>query len=120
MRAKKKIYKKNIRVTKSFKEALIKYADGREVGDTVTKIILWYNIDFKLQPYNEALLTSIKYSSVQQEPLEVNGDKGEMITIKLDWSDYEVFQSHCTLLGIETSEGVRRVIRQVIDRHQSV
>ena len=120
MRTKKQIYKKNIRVTKSFKNSLIEYANGKEISETVTKIILWYNIDFEMKDFIEVLFTSIKYSSVQQEPLVDTGDKGEMITIKLDWSDYEIFKGNCTKLGIDTSEGIRRVIRQVIDNHQKI
>lgn len=120
MRTKKKIYKKNIRVTKNFKDALIEYANGNEIGETITRIILWYNVDFKLHDFNEVLFTSIKYSSVQQEPLETTGDKGEMITVKLDWNDYEIFKAHCTMLGIDTSEGIRRAIRQVVSNHQSI
>lgn len=119
MKTKKKIYKKNIRVTKAFKESLIEYANGREIGETITKIILWYNIDFNMRDFEEVLFTSIKYSTVQREPLASTGDKGEMITVKLNWCDYEVFEANCTKLGIDTSEGIRRVIRQVVDRHQN-
>ena len=43
-----------------------------------------------------------------------------MITVKIDWCDYEVFEANCTKLGIDTSEGIRRVIRQVVDRHQNI
>lgn len=120
MKTKKKIYKKNIRVTKAFKESLIEYANGGEIGETITKIILWYNIDFNMKDFTEVLFTSIEYSSVKQEPLVSNGDKGEMITVKLNWCDYEVFEANCTKLGIDTSEGIRRVIRQVVDKHQSL
>ena len=120
MRNKKHIYKKNIRVTKKFKDALIEYCNGREQSETITNIILWYNIDFNLHNFTDVLFTSIKYSSVQQEPLDKIGDKNDQITVKLDWSDFEVFEANCIKLGIETSEGIRRVIRQVVDNHQAI
>ena len=119
MKTKKKIYRKNIRVTKAIKDSLAEYANGRDIGEVATKIILWYNIDFSMRDFEEVLFTSIKYSTVQREPLASTGDKSETITIKIDWCDYEVFEANCTKLGIDTSEGIRRVIRQVVDRHQN-
>ena len=120
MRTKRKFFKKNIRVTKGFKDNLINYANGRELSETITQIILWYNIEFKLKSFEEIVFTSIKYSSVQQEPLEITGDKDEAISVKLDWKDYEVFESNCRLLGIDASEGIRRVIRQVVMSNQNI
>ena len=120
MKTKNKIHRKNIRVTKAFKDSLAGYANGRDIGEVATKIILWYNIDFNMRDFEEVLFTSIKYSTVQREPLASTGDKSETITIKIDWCDYEVFEANCTKLGIDTSEGIRRVIRQVVDKHQSL
>lgn len=112
MRTKKQIFKKNIRVTKEFKEKLKTYANGNEVADVIANIIIWHNIDFEMNEFEKNLLTSIKYSSVRYEPGSVDS-KSETITVKLNWKDFEVLEKHCIMLGIETSEGIRRAIRQV-------
>lgn len=112
MRTKKQIFKKNIRVTKEFKEKLKAYANGNEVADTISNIIIWHNINFEMNEFEHNLLTSIKYSSVRYEPDSADS-KSEVITVKLNWKDFEVLEKHCIMLGIETSEGIRRAIRQV-------
>ena len=112
MRTKKQIFKKNIRVTKEFKEKLKAYANENEVADTISNIIIWHNIDFEMNEFEKNLLTSIKYSSVRCEPDSADG-KSETITVKLNWKDFEVLEKHCIMLGIETGEGIRRAIRQV-------
>ena len=55
MKTKNKIHRKNIRVTKAFKDSLAGYANGRDIGEVATKIILWYNIDFNMRDFEEVL-----------------------------------------------------------------
>lgn len=113
--------KTNIRISKNMKDGFKELAGEMDLQKKLEELVIDYNRRWEELGIERMFFDSLKYQTLRK--VAYNDDNKEdtakdyIITLKTDRYIYDTFKSHCQALGIVFGEGIRRLLKEAIDKN---